>query len=260
MTSPVRRLAALALLLAGLAAPASAQAALGDHSLRAGDRGADVRSLQTLLGRAGFRTTTDGVFGPGTGLAVRRFQRVSRLRVSGIAGRGTVKALLAAAGSGGALPAPAPTAAAAPAAAAPPAVAAGPVATVNADGTATAPAGAPAAVVAIITAANRIATLPYRYGGGHAKVEDSAYDCSGSVSYALIAAGLLASPLDSSGLAKWGDAGAGQWVTVYGNAGHAYMVVAGLRFDTSGRAAAGTRWQAATRSSVGFTARHPAGL
>ena len=256
MTFPVRRLAALALVAAGLAVPASAHAALGDRTLRAGDRGGDVRSLQVLLGRSGFRTRKDGIFGPGTVGAVKRFQRASGLQVSGSAGTITITALRAAAASGGA--AAAPVAPASPASA--PVVTPGPAATVNEDGTATAPAGAPPAVVAIIAAANRIATLPYRYGGGHAKVEDTAYDCSGSVSYALIGAGLLASPMPSGDFAKWGEAGAGQWVTTYSNAGHIYMVVAGLRFDTSGRSKAGTRWQAAMRAPTGFVARHPAGL
>jgi peptidoglycan hydrolase-like protein with peptidoglycan-binding domain len=259
-----RRPLALLLLAAGLAAPATAQAALGDRTLHQGDRGPEVRTLQVLLVRTGFRTAADGVFGPGTVRAVRRFQRASRLQVSGRVGRVTVTALRAAAASGGAAPAPASPVpakpAAAPAPAAAPLPAPGPVATVNPDGTATAPAGAPAPVVAVIAAANRIATLPYRYGGGHAKVEDTAYDCSGSVSYALIGAGLLASPMASGDFAKWGDAGAGQWITTYSNAGHIYMVVAGLRFDTSGRSKAGTRWQAAMRSSTGFLARHPAGL
>jgi peptidoglycan hydrolase-like protein with peptidoglycan-binding domain len=259
MTSPVRRLIALALVAAGLAAPASAQAALGDRTLRAGDRGGEVRSLQVLLVRAGFSTAKDGIYGPGTVKAVKHFQRAARLRISGNAGRVTITALRAAAASGGAAAAPA-VPATAPAPPAVPLPAPGPVATVNADGTATAPAGAPQAVVAIIAAANRIATLPYRYGGGHAKVEDTAYDCSGSVSYALIGAGLLASPMASGDFGEWGEAGPGQWVTTYSNAGHMYMVVAGLRFDTSGRSKAGTRWQAAMRSATDFVARHPAGL
>ena len=253
MTFPVRRLAALALIATGLAAPAAAHAALGDRTLRAGDRGGDVRSLQVLLMRSGFRTAKDGIYGPGTVKAVKRFQRATKLRVSGNAGRITITALRATAASGGAAAAPA----APPAPASAPIVTPGPVATVNKDGTATAPAGAPPAVVAIIAAANRIATLPYRYGGGHAKVQDTAYDCSGSVSYALIHAGLLKSPMASGDFADWGEAGAGQWVTTYSNASHMYMVVAGLRFDTSGRSKAGTRWQAAMRSPTGFVGPAP---
>ncbi len=136
----------------------------------------------------------------------------------------------------------------------------GQVARVLADGTAVAPAGAPAIVQAMIAAGNRIATKRYVWGGGHARWEDKGYDCSGSVSYALHAAGLLASPLVSGDLAHWGQRGPGTWVTIYANAGHVYMTIAGLRFDTSGQRSAGTRWQAQLRSSRHFHVRHPAGL
>jgi cell wall-associated NlpC family hydrolase len=135
-----------------------------------------------------------------------------------------------------------------------------PVATVGADGLAVAPAGAPAQVVALIAAGNQIATTPYRYGGGHGSFEDTAYDCSGSVSFALHGAQLVDATLDSTALTRWGRAGAGRWITVYANKTHTYLVVAGLRFDTSGQKAAGTRWQAAPRSGRGFKVRHPAGL
>ena len=118
-------------------------------------------------------------------------------------------------------------------------VPAGPKAVVAANGLATAPAGAPPLVQAIIAAGNRIATKPYKYGGGHGKWADSGYDCSGSVSFALHGAGLLDEALDSTGFMSWGDAGPGQWVTIYAKGSHTYMVVAGLRFDTSGRARAG---------------------
>jgi len=134
------------------------------------------------------------------------------------------------------------------------------VATLAGDGTAVAPAGAPAQVVALIAAANRIATLPYRYGGGHASFEDKGYDCSGSVSYALHGAGLLDTTLDSTGLMTWGRPGAGEWITVYANKGHTFLVVAGLRFDTSGQKAAGSRWQPMDRSTKGFVVRHPDGF
>jgi hypothetical protein len=135
-----------------------------------------------------------------------------------------------------------------------------PVATVGADGLAVAPAGAPPAVAALIAAGNRIASLPYKYGGGHADFEDTAYDCSGSVSFALHGAALLDATLDSTGLSRWGVAGPGAWITVYANKTHTYLVVAGLRFDTSGQRKAGTRWQAETRSAKGFKVRHPLGL
>ena len=140
------------------------------------------------------------------------------------------------------------------------AVPATPVAAVGTDGLAVAPAGAPPQVVALIAAGNAIAAMPYKYGGGHGSFDDKAYDCSGSVSYALHGAGLLDATLDSTGLSRWGVSGAGTWITVYANKTHTYLVVAGVRFDTSGQKAAGTRWQAQTRSSKGFKIRHPLGL
>jgi hypothetical protein len=149
--------------------------------------------------------------------------------------------------------APVPSATTAPAA---PAA----TATVGADGRAVAPAGAPPQVAALIAAGNQIATLPYKYGGGHRDFADTAYDCSGSVSFALHGAQLLDATLDSTGLSRWGAAGPGTWITVYANKTHTYLIVAGLRFDTSGQKAAGTRWQAAPRSSRGFKVRHPAAL
>ncbi len=132
----------------------------------------------------------------------------------------------------------------------------GPSASVNSDGTATAPADAPQAVKDVIAAGNQITNMPYIYGGGHGSFEASGYDCSGSVSYALHGGGLLSSPLDSTAFMTWGDSGPGQWITIYSNPGHAYMVVAGLRFDTSG---APPRWQSAMRSSAGYVATHPPG-
>jgi hypothetical protein len=136
----------------------------------------------------------------------------------------------------------------------------GPVATLGEDGLAVAPAGAPAPVVALIAAGNAIAALPYKYGGGHKAFEDTAYDCSGSVSFALHGAGLLDATLDSTGLSRWGASGPGTWITIYANKTHTYLVVAGLRFDTSGQKTAGTRWQTAPRSSRGFKVRHPTGF
>lgn len=132
----------------------------------------------------------------------------------------------------------------------------GSTATLNSDGTATAPADAPEAVKGAIAAANAISDTPYLYGGGHGSFESSGYDCSGSASYALHGGGLLSSPLDSTGFMTWGESGPGSWITVYSNPGHAYVVIAGLRFDTSG--GAGPRWQG-PRDSTGFVATHPAG-
>jgi hypothetical protein len=135
----------------------------------------------------------------------------------------------------------------------------------GAGGLATIPPAAPSRVAAIINAANSVARKPYVYGGGHGRLADetfvdTAYDCSGSVSFALAAAGLVDSPMDSSALARFGRPGRGRWVTIYANAGHAFMTVAGLRFDTSGRDAGGSRWQARSRTVAGFTVRHPPGL
>ncbi len=123
-----------------------------------------------------------------------------------------------------------------------------------------APAGAPAAVAQVIAAGNAIATLPYIWGGGHASFQAAGYDCSGSVSYALAAAGLLSSPLDSTGFESWGDPGPGRWITVYANAGHAWMEVAGWRFDTVALAETGTRWAQGGGEFAGFVERHPPGL
>ncbi len=133
-------------------------------------------------------------------------------------------------------------------------------ATIGPDGLAIAPASAPAAVKAIIAAGNGIHAKPYKYGGGHGRWNDSGYDCSGSMSYALHGAGLLDPALDSTGFMRWGEAAKGTWVTTYANAGHSYMVVAGLRFDTSGRGDDGSRWDTEMRSATGYTVRHPAGL
>src|SRR3954452_25461219 len=101
------------------------------------------------------------------------------------------------------------------------------------DGKAAIPRGAPARVRAMIAAANQIVGKPYKWGGGHAKLVDSGYDCSGTVSYALIGSGVLVGPMVSGQFATWSTAGAGRWVTVYANKGHVYLEVAGLRLDTS---------------------------
>jgi peptidoglycan hydrolase CwlO-like protein len=124
---------------------------------------------------------------------------------------------------------------------------------------ASAPASAPQAVQEVISAGNAIATTPYIWGGGHGSFESEGYDCSGAVSYALHGGGLIESPLDSTGLETWGEPGPGQWITVYANSGHAWMVVAGIAFDTVG--GPGPRWHDPwVDSPEGFIARHPAGL
>jgi hypothetical protein len=128
------------------------------------------------------------------------------------------------------------------------------------DGSAQAPDDAPGVVKRVILAANEIARFPYKWGGGHGAWRDDGYDCSGSVSFALAGAGLMSSPLTSGGFMHWGDAGPGRWISIYANNGHVWMVVAGLRFDTSG-ANGFTRWQSMKgRSTAGFVVRHPPGL
>jgi cell wall-associated NlpC family hydrolase len=128
------------------------------------------------------------------------------------------------------------------------------------DGVAYAPANAPLAVQQAIWAANKLRHKPYIYGGGHRSFRSRGYDCSGTVSFALHGGGLLDSPLDSSSFMQWGERGRGQWITVYTNPGHAWMVIAGLRLDTSGPGESGPRWRTEVRTGRGFRARHPEGF
>jgi hypothetical protein len=197
----------------------------GGRSGGGGRRGA-VKDLQRRLGIA-----ADGVFGPGTQATVKRFQRAHGLTADGVVGPATWSALGAAGRSvvlkrrrGGHAP------------------------------------GVPAALARVIAAGDRIAHLPYEYGGGHGTWNDSGYDCSGSVSYALHGGGLLSAPLTSGGFMSWGAPGKGRWITIYASPGHVYMVVRGRRFDTSGQDASGSRWQRDDRSAAGYVIRHPAGF
>ena len=124
------------------------------------------------------------------------------------------------------------------------------------------PAAAPAAIKRVIAAANHIRTLPYIWGGGHGRWQDSGYDCSGAVSYALHGGRLLTSPLTSGSFETFGEAGPGRWITIYANASHAYMVVAGVRFDTAGdENETGPRWHptVAAAASGRYVVRHPIG-
>jgi hypothetical protein len=128
------------------------------------------------------------------------------------------------------------------------------------NGIALPPLDAPEEVKQIIEAGNVIARSPYKWGGGHGKWLDTGYDCSGSVSFALAAAGLLEGPLASGPFMNWGEPGKGKWVTIYTHPGHMFMVVAGIRFDTSAARVRGSRWINEMRSTAGFVARHPPGL
>jgi peptidoglycan hydrolase-like protein with peptidoglycan-binding domain len=225
----------------------------GSRVLHRGTIGTDVEDLQNYLTLAGYSTSVDGAFGPLTRRSVVRFQRASHLRATGVVGHGeemriqreVTKAVPTTASSG--------------------------QATLNADGTATAPADAPPAVQKAIAAANSIITTPYIYGGGHASFNDSGYDCSGSVSFALHGGNLLSSPEDSTGLESYGQGGPGQWITVYADAGHAFVVIAGLAFDTAHYgptfpSGTGPRWLQPSEVTANLTdggdyvVRHPAGL
>jgi peptidoglycan hydrolase-like protein with peptidoglycan-binding domain len=217
---------------------------MGDRILRQGMTGHDVRVLQDYLTRAGYSTSVDGQFGSTTKRHVISFQRAHHLHGDGVV-TWTVSQALRAAVAASARSAPS-----------------GPAgrATIS-HGRAIAPSNAPAAIKAVIAAGNQIAFKPYIYGGGHGSWNDSGYDCSGSVSYALHGARLLSSPEDSTELESYGSAGRGRWISIWANSGHVYMYVAGLRFDTSAQSSTGgSRWTTAGRSNSGFVERHPTGF
>jgi Putative peptidoglycan binding domain len=244
------RVLAVGLLACGLvsvpvAPAAAAKKVFGKRPLHQGMRGRDVRVLQDYLTRAGFKTAVDGQFGPGTARKVRAWETEEARKVDGRVSRPDAKALRVTVESSSRKPLATPMTG---------------KAVVGPDGLAVAPTDAPPLVQAIIEAGNRIAKKPYKYGGGHGKWEDTGYDCSGSMSYAFHGAGMLDQAMDSTGFESWGEPGKGTWVTIYAKSSHAFMVVAGLRFDTSGRASQGTRWQADMRSSAGYVVRHPEGL
>ena len=250
MTARVR-LGALAIIAtAAVAAPVSA-ATYGSRTMREGTNGKDVKQLQRYLTTAGFPTTADGAFGPRTARSVRRFERSDGRRVNGVVPPKDARAIRAEA-----LEAESEQTE--------------PVketqstetgqARITSDGLAVAPADAPEPVKQVIAAGNEIAKKPYKYGGGHGDWQDSGYDCSGSVSYALHGAGLVSRPRDSGEFMSWGRSGRGEWITIYAHGGHVYMMVAGLRFDTSGRREDGTRWHDTRASTDGYAVRHPSGL
>ena len=201
-----------------LAAPAATAAAA--EPLKRGSNGPRVAKVQRWLG-----LQPDRIFGPQTRRAVKRFQRRHGLTADGIVGPATWAAL----GSGRTV-----------------------VLRRRGGGSPGARRNAPAVVRRVVAAANRIADKPYKYGGGHARWEDSGYDCSGSVSYALHGGRLLSSPLTSGGFMSYGEPGRGRHITIYANEQHVYMVIDGRRFDTTGRSETGTRWQAEQRSAAGY--------
>ena len=227
-------------------APAAEAAKFGSRTLRQGMSGSDVKTLQRYLDRLGHDTTADGEFGSRTARSVRSFEEEADRRVDAVVTRRDARALKAEVKASRS-----ETTTTAPATG---------KATLTPDGLAVAPADAPEEVKAIIEAGNEIATKPYKYGGGHGKWRDSGYDCSGSISYALHGADLLDQALDSGDFMSWGERGRGTWVTIRANSGHAYMIVAGLRFDTSARRQNGNRWTERMRSARGYRAVHPEGL
>ena len=247
-------LAAMAVLIV----PAAADAKYATRTLKQGSQGSDVKQFQKYLLKAGFTTKATGYYGSTTAGAQRKFEQEADRTVNGVATRyeqrlvrKSAKTASTDAGTGGQgyePPQGNPTERA----------------VISSDGrTAIAPDSAPQEVKDAIEAANKITRKPYKYGGGHGKWQDSGYDCSGSVSYALHGGGLLKRPLDSTGFMSWGQAGKGDWISVYANSGHAYVIIAGLRFDTSSAGAgggSGPRWRDKSRSSSGFTVRHPAGF
>lgn len=229
----------------------SQSVAFGARTLRQGMNGPDVATLQQDLTNAGYPTGVDGSFGPATRSSVVTFQSATGLRANGVFTPADAAILQKATTA---------------AVTAPPAGAA----TINADGTATAPAGAPAVVQQVIAAANQIIDTSYEYGGGHGNFNSPGYDCSGAVSYALHGGGLLSSPEDSVQLESYGSPGRGSWITVYADSSHAWVVVAGLAFDTANYGGPnipqgnGPRWRTNPTGNLAdgghYIVRHPPGL
>ena len=202
----------------------------GGGSARVQSRGGSVRLLQRKLG-----ISADGVFGPGTQRAVKAFQRRRGLTADGIVGPATWRAL----GVRGRHPV---------------------LKRGRLRGGGSSSSTMPLRVRRAIRAADRIARAPYKWGGGHRTFNDTGYDCSGTISYVLHAAGVLERPRDSTGFMSYGRPGKGRWITIYAHGGHAYMVIGNRRFDTSAKRIAGSRWTSQMRSSAGYTVRHPPGL
>jgi hypothetical protein len=253
---PSCRSLALGLCALGLVLPGAAEAkrySFGERSLREGSHGSDVRVLQRYLTQVGLRTDVDGQFGPRTARRVRSWERRSEVRrVNGRVSRRDARKLTSQVERGVRVFEPQPSA---------PVATPGETAVLDPDGHAIAPESAPQEVKDAIAAANRIVGKPYKYGGGHGRWNDSGYDCSGAMSYALHGAGLLNRQLTSGDFMSWGRAGKGTWITIYATGGHGFLKIAGLRFDTGwNNAGRGPRWSEQMRPTDGYTVRHPRGL
>jgi cell wall-associated NlpC family hydrolase len=235
------------------AMPATAFARFGDQTLETGSSGHDVRVLQSWLDKMGFTTGVDGQFGRHTRWSLRRFEQAQGLPVNGILSRSDAATMRRAMHAHYSYAGDAPPTTE---------VGSGDNATMSSDGLhAVAPSDAPQEVKDAIAAANEIVGKPYKYGGGHGQWNDSGYDCSGTVSYALHGAGLLKRPMSSGEFGGWGVSGEGNWISVYWNGGHAYAVIAGLRLDTSGdQHGSGPRWHTDARSGSGYSVNHWRGL
>jgi hypothetical protein len=225
---------------------------LGRRILRPGLQGNDVTVLQGYLTIAGFPTAVDGDFGPDTGNSVAAFKQAHNIApANDVAGPSFDTALKAAIS---AQESDVPTG----------------TTRINANGTATAPTGAPAVVQAMVSGANSILDTSYCVGGGHGTWNSSCYDCSGSVSFVLHAAGLLSQSEDSTGFESYGLPGPGKWVTIYTDPSHAFIVIGGRAFDTADYggpnipAGTGPRWRSNPLGNLAdggdYVVRHPAGL
>jgi len=239
---------------------------LGNRILKPGMQGHDVRVLQAYLTVDGYPTTVDGDYGPSTKTSVVSWQSANAVVANGVVTYADSRKLREDVAKVESSPKSVtdPTT--------PTTTTPGATATIDSNGNATAPASAPAVVQEMITAANSIDTKPYIYAGGHATWDAPGYDCSGAVSFVLHAAGLLSSSEDSTGLESFGSPGPGQWVTIYANAGHTWIVIAGLAFDTAHwgpttPAGTGPRWLIKADATAnlddgtgGYTVRHPTGF
>ncbi len=232
------------------ASSSASSAHLGDRVLWPGMSGHDVRVLQQYLTFAGYSTRITGSYDMATRSSVIAFERAHHLRETGIVTVRVEKTLRKAIAVLLTRPS-------------------GP-ARINADGTATAPLGAPSSVLKMVDAANSIINTSYCYAGGHGSWHSSCYDCSGAVGYVLHAAGLLSSPEPSGSMESQWEPGPGKWVSIYADSGHAFMVIAGRAFDTADfggpniPAGTGPRWRSDPTGNLqdggGYAVRHPAGL